>query len=94
MISKQSGTDLSDTALVIECNSCHSGWTIHPNTTQAFTSQRCPGCGLIVTQETATQIDQLISCYRALATTAGLPVRLKLIESPKRESAVIVRRTL
>ena len=94
MIARQSGTDLSDTALVIECISCHSGWTIHPHTSQAFSSQRCPGCGLIVTQETAMQIDQLISCYRALATNAGLPVRLKLIASPKRESSIVVRRTL
>ena len=94
MIVKQSGTDLSDTALVVECTSCQSGWTIHPHTSHTFSAQRCPGCGMILTPETAAQIDQLISFYRALATNAGLPVRLKLIVTPKRESSVVVRRNL
>jgi hypothetical protein len=65
MSSKQLLVKVTDTALLLECVQCCSGWIVQPmiEGVSSWVSTSCPGCGL---EASDARVNELLKTYRAL----------------------------
>ena len=62
-MSRRVVVDLAESALMLECLHCSSGWVVQSHTEQSVAIWRCPGCA---TELRDDNIKKLVDAYRYL----------------------------